>query len=422
MLVEQKVLDIPTNELKEHPLNKELYDDALRPEEQAGILASIRKHSVRQPLVVNSDRTVLSGHRRLRAARELGLTTLPCIIQDPEDEALAIVEFNRYRRKTVSELMREAERLLAIETELAKDRQRFGAKSGEAKGRTQEKVAQALGIGHDTQLSKLKKVWQAAKANPQIAAKLKEIDAGKASINSVFKAISPKAKEDLFGFDLQVYSIWSFAQADLTLGMAHPGRIPGQVVQNLVYYYTKPGDLVVDPFGGGGITVDVCKEMNRRCLVTDIAPVRKDILQWDISNGFPREAYGCNLIFLDPPYWNMLEAEYKALSQDTAAALSLEDFQDWLANCIGAAFDTLQSGGHLAIIMMPQMWKLPDGIPYIDWPFEARISMDGAGFVPVARIVERWPTSTWTAQQVVDAKESKRMLQVHGDIIVGVKP
>jgi hypothetical protein len=39
-----------------------------------------------------------------------------------------------------------------------------------------------------------------------------------------------------------------------------------------IEYLTKPNDLVVDPFGGGGTTPVVCKRLGRRCIVTEIDP------------------------------------------------------------------------------------------------------------------------------------------------------
>jgi DNA modification methylase len=35
-------------------------------------------------------------------------------------------------------------------------------------------------------------------------------------------------------------------------------------VDNLLYFYTHPLDVVVDPFAGGGSTIDICKKRLRR--------------------------------------------------------------------------------------------------------------------------------------------------------------
>jgi hypothetical protein len=47
---------------------------------------------------------------------------------------------------------------------------------------------------------------------------------------------------------LQLYDVWSFQSADEQYGIAgYPGRIPGQVVENLLWYFTNPGDVVLEP-------------------------------------------------------------------------------------------------------------------------------------------------------------------------------
>jgi transcriptional regulator with XRE-family HTH domain len=81
-----------------------------------------------------------------------------------------------------------------------------------------------------------------------------------------------------------LYNIWNFAKNDPRLGYDYAGRIPGQIVMNLLYYYTKQGELVVDPMAGSGTTVDTCLIMNKRCKAYDIALTTK---QLDLNKGLP---------------------------------------------------------------------------------------------------------------------------------------
>ena len=62
----------------------------------------------------------------------------------------------------------------------------------------------------------------------------------------------------------RLYNIWNFSQCDPRLGETHPGQIPCQIVLNLLHYYTKQGEFVVDPMAGGGSTVDACLVMGRK--------------------------------------------------------------------------------------------------------------------------------------------------------------
>ena len=40
--------------------------------------------------------------------------------------------------------------------------------------------------------------------------------------------------------------------------------MPPQVVENLLWFYTDPADIVGDLFAGSGTTIDVAKSMGRR--------------------------------------------------------------------------------------------------------------------------------------------------------------
>lgn len=59
--------------------------------------------------------------------------------------------------------------------------------------------------------------------------------------------------------------------------MQYPGRIPGQVIEHVLWPFTEPFDIVIDPMAGGGTTLDECKAMTLRYQYFDIAPVRNDI-------------------------------------------------------------------------------------------------------------------------------------------------
>jgi ParB-like chromosome segregation protein Spo0J len=74
---------------------------------------SIAEHGVREPIVVTQDAWVLSGHRRLCAARLARLKEVPCRIEpfrkedDPDRFLRLLREYNRQRDKTADEKLRE---------------------------------------------------------------------------------------------------------------------------------------------------------------------------------------------------------------------------------------------------------------------------------------------------------------------------
>ena len=76
---------------------------------------------------VLADGTILSGHRRWRAAQAAGLEAVPATVAcfaSTLDEQAALIEHNRQRVKSYSQRMREADQLEAIERERAEARQR----------------------------------------------------------------------------------------------------------------------------------------------------------------------------------------------------------------------------------------------------------------------------------------------------------
>lgn len=50
----------------------------------------------------------------------------------------------------------------------------------------------------------------------------------------------------------------------------HPTQLHEGLVERCVKSCTKEGDLVIDPFGGTGTTMRVCKRINRACVTGDI--------------------------------------------------------------------------------------------------------------------------------------------------------
>jgi DNA modification methylase len=79
------------------------------------------------------------------------------------------------------------------------------------------------------------------------------------------------------------------------------GATPSYIIWNVIQRFTRPTDLVVDPFCGSGTTIDVCKDTGRRSAGFDIAPFRPDIVRAD-ARKLPLDKKTAHLVFFDPPY------------------------------------------------------------------------------------------------------------------------
>lgn len=48
------------------------------------------------------------------------------------------------------------------------------------------------------------------------------------------------------------------------------GEDTGSLVAHTLFYFTKPGDLVLDPTAGGALVSDVCLVFKRKCQSLDL--------------------------------------------------------------------------------------------------------------------------------------------------------
>jgi hypothetical protein len=105
---------IPVAKLRPSPENKRLYRPVDRADPEIVALArSVKNHGVQEPLIVTADHYIVSGHRRLVAAKLAGLTAVPCKVLDfrkdeDHDRFMHLLrECNRQRVKTFDEKLRE---------------------------------------------------------------------------------------------------------------------------------------------------------------------------------------------------------------------------------------------------------------------------------------------------------------------------
>lgn len=84
------------------------------------------------------------------------------------------------------------------------------------------------------------------------------------------------------------------------------GATPSYVIWNCIERYTKPGDLVVDPFCGSGTTIDVAKDLGRVARGFDLKPYRADIEKAD-ARKIPVASGTAKLVFMDPPYGDHID-------------------------------------------------------------------------------------------------------------------
>jgi DNA modification methylase len=164
-----------------HELNDKLYATSSPDDE---LVSSIAKHGLLEPVVVSIDKKIISGHRRIRALEILKIATVKVRVLpplQPHELEEQLIEHNRYRQKTASELVREVRHLQAI---LGKGQgSRTDLTSAKVDGSkredTRSKISKRLGVS----TGNISKLLFVEERQPQL---LREIDEGIISTHQAF--------------------------------------------------------------------------------------------------------------------------------------------------------------------------------------------------------------------------------------------
>jgi transposase len=224
-------------------------------------------------------------------------------------------------------------------------------------------------------------------------------------------------------FDTPIYNVWK--QQNKSNKVNHFGNSEPRWLENLIYLYTEPGDIVVDPFAGGASTIDVCKKRGRRYFVADRKPIverEHEIRKHDLIDdagkiqmpNVPRWK-DVRLVYLDPPYWKQAEGQYSKDPTDLAN-VDLAEFNQHLSGIIKAFASKLKNGhtSYIALIIQPTQWKAPER-QYTDHVAD----MLNAVKLPIhMRFSVPYESQQCNAQMVEWAKQNKACLVLTREIIV----
>ena len=157
---------IRIDELKPHPKNSYFFDDMIG-EKWEEFLESVETRGVIEPVIIASDKTIVSGHQRVRACKELGIDKVKCIVRnyDNEDDLLLdLLDTNEKQRGTIGgstvklgRRIKEYERIYGIKHGGDRSKSDIVGFDITRKDLTQKDLADKLGISVDT-LSNAKKL------------------------------------------------------------------------------------------------------------------------------------------------------------------------------------------------------------------------------------------------------------------------
>ncbi len=141
---QERPSEIALSHLRENPFQPR---QAMDPQELSGLIDSIRRHGVLQPIVVRPSAggfEVVAGERRWRAAEAAGLSTIPAVVRSLTDqEALELALVENLQREDLNSMERaRAYRRLMQDFGLTQEQ------IAERIGRSQPSVANTLRLLH----------------------------------------------------------------------------------------------------------------------------------------------------------------------------------------------------------------------------------------------------------------------------------
>jgi DNA modification methylase len=176
---------------------------------------------------------------------------------------------------------------------------------------------------------------------------------------------------------------------DAQIERQHPAPFSFTDVSRLVRFFTKKGEVVLDPFAGVGSTLKACAIEGRKGIGFELNPKYADLTEQRLALEVPGEPSALekqdvrvgdarllinnlyenslDLIVTSPPYWNILhkvdhkakqerldhelDTKYSDDKRDLGNIEKYDDFLEELAKILGAAGRALKPKKHMVVIV-----------------------------------------------------------------------
>lgn len=377
------------------------------------------------PIKVNQRNELIDGYHRWTAHKKAGVEQVPCEIIETGSDAEVLrlaIETNATHGLQLSTSDKK-NLALKLYTGDKKELAKLLSVSERSVARWVENIDKAQ---REERQRRIQDMWLACRTAEEIG---DEVSLTRQAVDKSIeemqlldnwqKVAQTSSRFDDADWKPQLYNIWNFAKLSNSTG--HFGNTEQGIVDQLLYMYTEPFDIVVDPFGGGGSTIDVCKKRLRRYWVSDRLPIpeRNDIRQAEIADGPPalhKRWQDVSLMYLDPPYWKQAENQYSKDANDLAN-MELDQFYETLVGFVQDCAAKMRTGAHIALIIQPTQWLAKGRVP-IDHVFDLVDRTTGRKLKYVHRIICPYSSEQYNAQQVNWAKENRTVLTLNRELIV----
>ena len=381
------------------------------------------------PIEVNQNNILIDGYHRLTAHRKVGAKTIQAKVTETATEAELYALAIRRNAAHGLQLSENDKQSVAVKLYAS------------GTGLNKKEIAEILSVTKrtvrnylseiDKQLRKERKkkiisMYLACHTLDEIA---EEVGVDKATVSREIELCcklenlpNPNKVRALFqddDFEVPLYNVWTFAKK--TNEVNHFGNSEQRIIENLVYLYTEPFDIVVDAFAGGGPTIDICKKRLRRYWVSDRKPPverEHEIRKLDLTQSRPplhKRWSEVSLTFLDPPYWRQAQGKYSKDPEDLAN-MPLDQFTETLAGIVNGIAQK-QSKGVIALLMQPTQWNA-DNKEFTDHVMDIMRLADPKRLKLINRVSCPYSTQQCTPQQVEWSKKNKELLVISRELII----
>jgi ParB-like chromosome segregation protein Spo0J len=198
---------IDIKKIKPNPTNDEIYTST----DLSTLKQSLERNGQLEPIVINKQNLIISGHRRYFSMIQLGWKEVEVRVADYENETIALIEHNQTRMKNATDIQNE---FRILEQEYRKELGGQGKRTdlkGEKRFNIYVEIANKTGVG----LSKLKQIQSIHNYEPEL---LEKIDSGEHSVASAYKIVQEKyinkIKKDRNKDDIQKSKLKKFLEKE----------------------------------------------------------------------------------------------------------------------------------------------------------------------------------------------------------------
>lgn len=206
-MIKARVMRIDIKKIKPNPTNDEIYTST----DLSTLKHSLERNGQLEPIVINKDNVIISGHRRYFSMIQLGWKEVEVRVADYENETIALIEHNQTRMKNATDIQNE---FRILEQEYRKELGGQGKRTdlkGEKRFNIYVEIANKTGVG----LSKLKQIQSIHNYEPEL---LEKIDSGEHSVASAYKIVQEKyinkIKKDRNKDDIQKSKLKKFLEKE----------------------------------------------------------------------------------------------------------------------------------------------------------------------------------------------------------------